>query len=112
MPSAPPAGYRRSIIRTSAGRSRLNDLAQVKGASLIEIHSGHPLVNMLGGGGVPGVEEMWDTLLTKGLVFYGVAVDDVHHLKRLGDQSAATPGHGWVMVRVRGPVIGVDTRGT
>lgn len=76
-----------------------SDLIQVKRAALMEIHSGHPLVNTLGGGGVPSVEEMWDTLLTKGMVIYGVAVDDVHHMKRLGDPAAATPGHGWVVVR-------------
>ncbi|HEX6125538.1 MAG TPA: CehA/McbA family metallohydrolase [Pyrinomonadaceae bacterium] len=75
------------------------DLMQVKGASLVEIYSGHPLVNMSGGGGVPSVEEMWDAVLTNGRVFYGVAVDDSHSLKRMGDRTAATPGHGWVVVR-------------
>jgi hypothetical protein len=75
------------------------ELAQIKGAALVEIHSGHPLVNMLGGGGVPSVESMWDTVLTGGMVIYAVAVDDVHHFKRLGDRTAATPGHGWVVVR-------------
>jgi hypothetical protein len=75
------------------------ELAQIKGAALVEIHSGHPLVNMAGGGGVPSVESMWDTVLTGGMVIYAVAVDDVHHFKRLGDRTAATPGHGWVMVR-------------
>ena len=76
-----------------------NDLMQINGAPLVEIYSGHPLVNMTGGGGMPGVEEIWDTVLTRGKVIYGVAVDDVHHLKRLGDRAAATPGHGWVVVR-------------
>lgn len=76
-----------------------NELAQIKGAALVEIYSGHPLVNMAGGGGVPSVESMWDTVLTGGMVIYAVAVDDVHHFKRLGDRTAATPGHGWVVVR-------------
>jgi hypothetical protein len=76
-----------------------NELGQIKGAALVEIHSGHPLVNMAGGGGAPSVESMWDTVLTGGMVIYAVAVDDVHHLKRLGDRTAATPGHGWVVVR-------------
>ena len=75
------------------------DLLAVKRATLFEIYSGHPLVNMAGGGGVPGVEEMWDSVLTSGRIYYGVAVDDVHHLKRMGDRTAATPGHGWVVVR-------------
>jgi hypothetical protein len=76
-----------------------NELLRVQRAPLVEIYSGHPTVNMAGGGGSPGVEEMWDAVLTSGRVYYGVAVDDSHHLKRLGDRSAATPGHGWVVVR-------------
>lgn len=77
-----------------------SDLLQVQRASLFEIHSGHPRVNMLGGGGIPGVEELWDTVLTAGRVYYGVAVDDSHHLKRgFGDASAALPGQGWIVVR-------------
>lgn len=76
-----------------------HDLMRVNGATLVEIYSGHPLVNMTGGGGSPSVEEMWDTVLTRGHKIYGVAVDDSHSLKRLGDRSAATPGHGWIVVR-------------
>ncbi|HVF30984.1 MAG TPA: CehA/McbA family metallohydrolase, partial [Pyrinomonadaceae bacterium] len=75
------------------------DIARIKNAAFMEIHSGHPLVNMAGGGGVPSVESMWDIVLTRGLRIYAVAVDDSHHFKRLGDRTAATPGHGWVMVR-------------
>lgn len=76
-----------------------DELLKVKRAPLLEIYSGHPLVNTLGGGGVPGVEEMWDSVLSRGRIYYGVAVDDSHHFKRPGDDTAATPGHGWVVVR-------------
>lgn len=76
-----------------------NDLLRVERTPLLEIYSGHPLVNFMGGGGVPSVEQMWDSVLTAGKVYFGVAVDDMHHLKRLGDAAAATPGHGWVVVR-------------
>ena len=97
-------------IRESGGIAQVNhpnfgwaitaeDLVRVQRSSLLEIYSGHPLVNMSGGGGSPGVEEIWDTVLSAGRLYYGVAVDDVHHLKRLGDHAAATPGHGWVVVR-------------
>ncbi len=97
-------------IRAAGGIAQINhpnfgwaltadDLLKVTGAQLIEIYSGHPLVNMLGGGGNPGVEEIWDSVLSSGKVFYAVAVDDAHHFKRLGDRSAATPGHGWIVVR-------------
>jgi hypothetical protein len=75
------------------------DILKLKGVKLLEIFNGHPLVNNQGGGGSRSTEQIWDELLTAGMVIYGVADDDVHHLKRLGDRTAATPGHGWVMVR-------------
>ena len=76
------------------------DLIQVKNASIFEIYNGHPRVNLLGGGGSPSVEEIWDTVLTAGRVYYGVAVDDVHHFKRMaGEPLTAAPGQGWIYVR-------------
>ena len=41
-----------------------------------------------------------DTVLTAGRVYYGVAVDDVHHFKRTaGEPLTAAPGQGWIYVR-------------
>jgi hypothetical protein len=74
-------------------------LAQVGANRLIEIFNGHPQVNNLGGGGSPGVEEMWDLLLTRGLTLYGIAVDDAHVFKQPGNPDVAGPGRGWVVVR-------------
>ena len=77
-----------------------NDLIQIKNATIFELYSGHPRINFLGGGGSPGVEEIWDTVLTAGRVYYGVAVDDVHHFKRqAGEPLTAAPGQGWIYVR-------------
>jgi hypothetical protein len=75
------------------------DLQTAKGAQLLEIFNGHPQVNNLGGGGLPGTEAIWDAALTAGLTLYGVASDDTHDLKRPWVRSAAGPGRGWVMVR-------------
>lgn len=74
-------------------------LAQVRNNKLFEIYNGHPQVNNLGGGGVPGLEEAWDAILSSGVLLYGLAVDDAHHFKRPGDPTAAGPGRGWVVVR-------------
>ena len=71
----------------------------MKGAHLLEVFNGHPQVNNLGGGGVPGVEAMWDTMLTAGASVFGVASDDMHELRRPWSKQAAGPGRGWVMVR-------------
>jgi hypothetical protein len=76
-----------------------DDLKQVRNDKLFEIFNGHPFVNNLGGGGMPGLEEMWDILLSNGKQIYGIAVDDAHVFKRPWDTTAARPGQGWVMVR-------------
>ncbi len=75
------------------------ELAAVQRTKLFEVYNGHPLVNNLGGGGVPGLEEVWDRLLSSGRMLYGIAVDDAHHFKRPWDRTASTPGHGWVYVQ-------------
>ncbi len=76
-----------------------NDLKAIKNLRLFEIYNGHPTVNNLGGGGQPGLEAMWDDILSSGMTLYGIAVDDAHHFKTPWDKTKSTPGHGWVMVR-------------
>ncbi len=74
------------------------ELRQVNGLKLFEVYNGHPTVNNQGGGDLPGLAEMWDSLLTAGRRIYGIAVDDAHHFKTLG-QGYSNPGRGWVMVK-------------
>jgi hypothetical protein len=76
-----------------------DELARVQRTKLFEVYNGHPQVNNLGGGDVPGLEEVWDRLLTGGKLIYGIAVDDAHHFKRPWDATASSPGHGWVHVQ-------------
>ncbi|MGB7208752.1 MAG: CehA/McbA family metallohydrolase [Pyrinomonadaceae bacterium] len=75
------------------------DLKKVRNNKLFEIYNGHPLVNNLGGGDQPGLEEVWDIILTNGQLLYGIAVDDAHHFKRPWDKTASKPGQGWIVVR-------------
>ena len=75
------------------------ELRQIHGNKLLEIFNGHPEVNNLGGGGVLGLEAVWDTVLTAGTLVYGIAVDDAHVFKDPGNPAVAGPGRGWVMVR-------------
>jgi hypothetical protein len=56
-------------------------------------------VNNIGGGGVPGLEEVWDRILTSGSIVYGMATDDAHVFKDPGNPMVSGPGRGWVMVR-------------
>ena len=76
-----------------------DELARVRNTKLFEIFNGHPLVNNLGGGGVPGLEAAWDTILSRGVLLYGIAVDDAHDFKRPWDPMAPKPGQGWIVVR-------------
>ena len=76
-----------------------DELRQVKNNKLFEIYNGHPLVNNAGGGGVPGLEEVWDAILSSGIRLYGIAVDDAHTFKDAGNPAVAGPGRGWVVVR-------------
>jgi hypothetical protein len=75
------------------------ELAQVENDRLLEIFNGHPDVNNRGGGGYPGVEEIWDILLTRGKRIYGIAVDDAHHFQGEFSRDRANPGRGWVAVQ-------------
>ncbi len=75
-----------------------SELASLERYRLLEIYSGHPLVNNLGGDDAPGMEEVWDRLLTAGKRVYGIAVDDAHYFKRPWDPLAPKPGKGWVVV--------------
>ena len=76
-----------------------DELARVRNTKLFEVYNAHPMVNNLGGGGVPGLEAAWDTILSRGVLLYGIAVDDAHHFKRPWDPTASKPGQGWIVVR-------------
>ena len=76
------------------------ELRQVNNLKLFEVYNGHPTTNDGGGGGVPGLEEMWDSVLTAGRETYGIAVDDAHKFKVFGP-GQSNPGRGWVQVKAR-----------
>ncbi len=78
-----------------------NDLRQVQNNKLFEIYNGHHQANNLGGGGAPGLEEVWDTILSSGKLLFGIAVDDAHNFKQPWNKASAQPGRGWVVVRTR-----------
>ena len=79
----------------------LQELLQVRNDTLLEIHSGHPLVHNEGGDEAPGLEAVWDGLLSAGKRIFGIAVDDAHHFQGefAGDRS--NPGRGWISVAAR-----------
>ena len=76
------------------------ELGQVRGLHLFEVYNGHPKTHDTGGGGVPGLEAMWDAVLSSGNRVYGIAVDDAHRFKVFGP-NYSNPGRGWVSVKAR-----------
>ena len=75
------------------------ELQAVRNDKLFEIYNGHHQVNNLGGGGVPGMEEVWDRMLSSGKLIYGLADDDAHVFKQPGNPNVPGPGRGWVFVK-------------
>ena len=76
-----------------------DELKAVRNDTLLEIYNGHHAVNNFGGGGVPGMEEVWDRILSSGKLIYGLADDDAHVFKQPGNPNVPGPGRGWVFVR-------------
>lgn len=111
--------YARNIaaIRRAGGIAQVNhpnfrwsvrpgDMADIPDSTLFEVWNAQPRINNLGGSDGAGhtalsTEALWDTLLTRGTLLYGVASDDAHKFRpaELADPEATHPGRGWVMVR-------------
>ena len=76
-----------------------DEMKAVRNDKLFEIYNGHHAVNNAGGGGVPGMEEVWDRILSSGQLIFGLADDDAHVFKQPGNPNVPGPGRGWVFVR-------------
>ncbi|MDX2043283.1 MAG: CehA/McbA family metallohydrolase [Acidobacteriota bacterium] len=75
------------------------ELKSIKDLRLFEVFNSNPQNNNHGGGGFASMDQMWDDILSAGLLMYGIAVDDAHHFKNPWDKTKALPGGGYVMVR-------------
>jgi hypothetical protein len=77
------------------------DVQPVRGLHMFELYNGHPLVYNWGVEGKhASTEEKWDSLLSSGMLIYGVSSDDAHTFQEWGHDHS-NPGRGWVMVRSR-----------
>lgn len=74
-----------------------DDVLPVERLHLFELYNGHPEVQNFGDHEHPSTEEIWDDLLTRGMLIYGVSSDDAHDFHRW-DETYSNPGRGWVMV--------------
>jgi hypothetical protein len=83
----------------------IEDMAQLPSGTLFEVWNGIREINNLGGTDDKGnvalsTEALWDGLLSRGKLLYGVGSDDIHDLyKSASDPEVALPGQAWIAVR-------------
>ena len=77
------------------------EMSQLKNVRLLEIYNFSYNCNNFAAGGTPGMEEIWDRLLSKGILMYGVACDDAHHYIGEFSRRKENPGTAWIMVRAK-----------
>jgi hypothetical protein len=84
----------------------LEDMMGLPDSTLFELWNGHPIVYNHGGTDSTGqvmlsTEARWDSVLSRGKLLFGVAVDDSHSYKpqEAEKPDLARPGRGWVWVR-------------
>jgi len=74
------------------------EMYNLRNCRLFEVWNTSTDCNNTGGGGYPGTEVLWDSVLTRGKLVYAVASDDAHEFKLWGPQYS-NPGGGFVRVR-------------
>jgi len=98
-----------NAIRQAGGISSINHpnykwafdhthLRLIEGLNMLEVFNGHPSANVYGGPGKFSYDEIWDGVLSAGVVVFGVATDDSHNYHDFSPMRS-NPGRGWVCVR-------------
>lgn len=75
------------------------ELAALKRVRLFELYNMDKYSNNFSAGGFPGMEEVWDKVLSRGVLLYGVFTDDAHDYEGEFRPRKSLPGRGWIMVR-------------
>lgn len=75
------------------------EISQLKRVRLFELYNICLDCNNFPAGGKPGMEEIWDKILSRGVLLYGVASDDAHDYIGEFTPEKSNPGTGWIMVR-------------
>ena len=73
------------------------NISSVKNLYMFELFNGNPVTNNFGDNEHSSTEDIWDQLLTKGMLIYAVASDDARQFEIFADYMS-NPGRGWVMV--------------
>jgi predicted metal-dependent phosphoesterase TrpH len=70
-----------------------SDIMQTNAVNLFEVCC----ADFKGGNNKPSTDEIWDSVLTKGKILYGVAADDAHRF----ETGSIQPGTAWIMVHAK-----------
>ncbi len=80
------------------------ELAAIEGTPFFDIYNGSAGCNNYGDESHPGMDEVWDLVLTMRLsslglgLTFGIATDDTHDYFTFGS-TYSNPGRGWIVVR-------------
>ncbi len=75
------------------------EMSQLADVLLFELYNVCYDCNNFSAGGRLGMEEIWDRILSRGILMYGVASDDAHDFLGEFHPRKSNPGTGWIMVR-------------
>lgn len=73
------------------------NILPVKNLYMFELFNGNLSSNNFGDNKHSSAEDIWDQLLTKGMLIYAVASDDARQFETFAN-TISNPGRGWVMV--------------
>lgn len=77
------------------------EMSQLTNVCLFELYNVCYTCNNFGAGGRLGMEQIWDRILSKGVVMYGIATDDAHDYLGEFHSRKSNPGTGWIMVKAK-----------
>jgi hypothetical protein len=75
------------------------DIARVPNAHAFEVYNGASACNNDGDSEHPSTDELWDSILSRGIRLFGIASDDAHDYSVVNPTYAEPPFTGWICVR-------------
>ena len=70
------------------------EMSLLENVKLFELYNFSYNCNNFGAGGHPGMEEIWDRMLSRGVLMYGIATDDAHDYTGEFSAKRSNPGTG------------------
>lgn len=78
-----------------------DEISKIRDCNLFEVHNASPDCNTFSAGELEGTDQIWDKVLNKGKILYGVGSDDAHHYKPEKFHTQHNSAHGaegWTFV--------------